>query len=83
MDERNYEFAMLRTLGYMKKQLIGLLSMQTLVFSLPGTILGVLLMILILSTVKIAIYQLLKFPVQTTIDSITISISIFLGIILP
>ena len=83
MDERNYEFAMLRTLGYMKKQLLGLLSMQTFVFSLPGTILGVLLMILILSTVKIAIYQLLKFPVQTTIDSITISISIFLGIILP
>ena len=83
MDERNYEFAMLRTLGYMKKQLLGLLSMQTFVFSLPGTILGVLLMILILSTIKIAIYQLLKFPVQTTIDSITISISIFLGIILP
>jgi len=83
VDERNYEFAMLRTLGYMKKQLLGLLSMQTFVFSLPGTILGVLLMILILSTIKIAIYQLLKFPVQTTIDSITISISIFLGIVLP
>jgi len=56
VDERNYEFAMLRTLGYMKKQLLGLLSMQTFVFSLPGTILGVLLMILILSTIKIAIY---------------------------
>lgn len=74
---------MLRTLGYMKKQLLGLLSLQTLVFSLPGTILGVLLMILILSFIKIAIYQILKFPIETSIDSFTISISIFLGLILP
>lgn len=74
---------MLRTLGYMKKQLVGLLSLQTLVFSLPGTILGILLMILILSFVKIIIYQILKFPIATSIDSYTISIAIFLGLILP
>ena len=74
---------MLRTLGYMKKQLLGLLSLQTLVFSLPGTIFGILLMILILSMVKIGIYQILKFPVETTIDSFTIAISLVLGLVLP
>ena len=40
-------------------------------------------MILILSFIKIAIYQILKFPIETSIDSFTISISIFLGLILP
>ena len=83
MDERNYEFAMLRTLGLMKKQLLGLLSMQTLVFSIPGTIIGIILMVLILSGIKIAIYQILKFPIETSVDVYTIAIGIFLGICLP
>jgi len=50
---------------------------------LPGTIFGILLMILILSMVKIAIYFILKFPIETTIDPLTLAISLFLGLVLP
>ena len=57
--------------------------MQTLVFSIPGTIIGTILMILILSGIKIAIYQAMKFPIETSVDVYTIMIGIFLGVILP
>jgi hypothetical protein len=40
-------------------------------------------MILILNTVKIAIYYILKFPIETTIDPLTLGISLFLGLVLP
>ena len=83
MDERNYEFAMLRTLGYMKKQLLSLLTLKTLIFSIPGTICGVLLMILFMTAVKITIYQITKFPISTGIDVFTISLSLTLGLLLP
>ncbi|CDW83103.1 permease-like protein [Stylonychia lemnae] len=48
VEERTYEFAMLRTLGYQKRQLVQLLSFQTLFFSVPGSIIGFIVMILAL-----------------------------------
>lgn len=65
---------MLRTLGYKKQQLISLLGMQTLVFSVPATIVGVLVMILLLYGVKIAVYNLMHFPLYTEIGIKTIII---------
>ena len=40
VEERTYEFAMLRTLGLRNRNLIVLLSIQAALFSLPGLILG-------------------------------------------
>jgi hypothetical protein len=54
-----------------------------LIFSIPGTICGVLLMILFMTAVKIAIYQITKFPISTGIDVFTISLSLTLGLVLP
>ena len=83
MDEHIYEFAMLRTLGFMKKQLLSLLTLKTLIFSLPGTICGVLLMILFMTAVRITIYEITKFPISTGIDAFTIGLSLTLGLVLP
>jgi ABC-type antimicrobial peptide transport system permease subunit len=40
VEERTYEFAMLRTLGLKNKNLIVLLLIQSLMFSIPGLLLG-------------------------------------------
>ena len=40
VDERTYEFGMLRSLGFKKNNLIYLIIMQGFIFAIPGTILG-------------------------------------------
>jgi ABC-type antimicrobial peptide transport system permease subunit len=59
---------MLRTLGYKKRQLFDILNMQTLFFSLPATLLGILVMLLLLSGIKLFLYHILKFPVSPELD---------------
>jgi ABC-type antimicrobial peptide transport system permease subunit len=63
---------MLRTLGYQKKQLAALLNLQSLFFSVPATVLGVGVMLLLLYIVKIVIYETMKVPILTEIDNFTI-----------
>ena len=40
VEERKYEFAVLRTLGMKNRDLIALISIQTLVFAVPAIVLG-------------------------------------------
>lgn len=44
VEERKYEFAVLRTLGMRNRSLITLITIQSLLFSIPGIILGFSLM---------------------------------------
>lgn len=44
IEERTYEFAMLRTLGFQKHSLVILLTVQALFFSLPATVIGFMLL---------------------------------------
>lgn len=44
IEERTYEFAMLRTLGFKKSSLVMLLVVQALFFSLPATLIGFILL---------------------------------------
>lgn len=44
IEERTYEFAMLRTLGFKKSSLVVLLLVQGIFFSLPATIIGFLML---------------------------------------
>lgn len=68
---------MLRTLGYRKKQLVQLLSIQTLFFSIPGSIIGFMIMILALSGLKIIIYDATKFSIYQEIGSLTVAVVIY------
>lgn len=83
VDERRYEFAMLRTLGYRKNQLVQLLFAQTGFFSVPAFIFGMLLMLILLVGIKLAIYSLMRFPIETYIDLYTICMAIALGLVIP
>ena len=44
VEERTYEFAMLRTLGFKKYSLVVLLIVQALFFSIPATFAGFVLL---------------------------------------
>lgn len=44
VEERTYEFAMLRTLGFKQTSLITLITVQTLLFAIPATIIGFILL---------------------------------------
>ena len=52
----------------------GLLTVQTLVFSLPGTFIGLIVMILLLYGIKIAVYDSMRFPLLMDIDASTIAL---------
>ena len=49
VEERRYEFGVLRTLGLRNNSLITLITVQTLFFSIPGIILGFILMIFLVN----------------------------------
>ena len=42
VDSKTYEYGMLRALGFRSAHLVGLLSLQSLSFSVPGMIFGLL-----------------------------------------
>ena len=42
VDSKTYEYGMLRSLGFQKSHLLSMISMQSLLFSVPGLIAGVL-----------------------------------------
>jgi len=44
IEERTYEFAMLRCLGFQNKSLIALITVQSLLYAIPATIGGFLLL---------------------------------------
>ena len=56
VEERTYEFAMLRTLGYKKSSLIVLLVLQALFFSVPATALGFVINYLFTSLAQLLLY---------------------------
>ena len=85
MDERTYELALLRTLGFKTNQLITLLSSQTLLFAIPASILGLVVMFLIFSAIRIAIYQVMRVPMSSdaTWDPKIIAMTLAVGVALP
>ena len=48
VEERKYEFGVLRTLGLRNRSLITLITIQSLIFSVPGIILGFIIMFILL-----------------------------------
>ena len=57
VEEKTYEFGMLRALGFNKSYLIVLLMIESLVFSIPGLILGLMTAYLINSLVAMIIFS--------------------------
>ena len=55
VEERKYEFAVLRTLGMRNRSLITLITVQSLFFSIPGIILGFVFMLVMVGVTQLTL----------------------------
>jgi ABC-type antimicrobial peptide transport system permease subunit len=83
IEERTYEFAMLRTLGFQKKSLIILLTVQALFFSLPATLIGFLLLYNFTTSAQIFLYSKLGSTLSVQLTVFTVCLGLFVGIVMP
>ena len=83
VEERTYEFAMLRTLGYKKSSLIVLLVLQALFFSVPATALGFVINYLFTSLAQLLLYWYAGIRLQVQLNQSTIILGLFTGILVP
>lgn len=64
VEERTYEFAVLRTLGMRNNSLITLITIQSLFFSIPGIIMGFLLKLVLLYFTQNCIVSMTKIDLE-------------------
>jgi ABC-type antimicrobial peptide transport system permease subunit len=58
VDEKTYQYGMLRALGFMNKNLIALISMQSFSFSIPGLLGGLLVAYFLNVIARFFVFQL-------------------------
>ena len=69
---------MLRVLGYRSKGLIQILSIRTLIFAIPGLIIGMYVMTLLLNAIKITVFYFTQFATYIAVDNFTIIMVTFI-----
>ncbi|CAG9574162.1 permease-like protein [Leishmania major strain Friedlin] len=83
-EERQFELAMIRAQGMSRTQIIGILVMQTLAFTVPGTAVGVLLACATNAILERMLSNFTKVPARLGDVPITaIVIGILMGLLLP
>ena len=83
VEERTYEFAMLRCLGFQNGSLIVLLLIQALFFSLPATAIGFILLNLFTSAAQVGLYQKLGISLQVPVHQSTVWLGLLTGVLIP
>ena len=83
VEQRTYEFAMLRTLGFNNKSFIALINIQSLIFSVPATFMGFVLMKIFVEASSIVIYMFLDMSVEINMLPRSYYLGIFVGIVMP
>ena len=56
VDAKTYEYGMLRALGFKKSHLIGVISLKSLSFSLPGLVFGILVAFILNTGLRMVIF---------------------------
>jgi ABC-type antimicrobial peptide transport system permease subunit len=83
VEERKYEFAVLRTLGLRNNSLITLITIQSLFFSVPGIILGFTLKVVLLYLTQLGIISMTKINLEVQIESRTVLLGVITGLFIP
>ncbi|KAK7195852.1 permease-like protein [Novymonas esmeraldas] len=83
-EERQFELAMIRAQGMPRTQIIGILLMQTIAFTVPGTSLGVGLVCAANAVVERLLANFTKAPARPgDVPVVALVISIAMGLVLP
>ncbi|KAJ3299821.1 hypothetical protein HK104_006755 [Borealophlyctis nickersoniae] len=83
VEEKTFEYGMLRTLGLKQKTLINLLTFQSLYFSFPGISLGLLISFIAYIPIAYFISTFTATPLLPTFTLSALLLSILLGLCLP
>ena len=83
LEEKNYEYAMLRVLGFYKKNLVLLLLFQSMFFSLPGLFLGLIFSYIVNAFISFKIFDFTQEFTNFQLHWSALIIAITLGILMP
>ena len=83
VDAKTYEYGMLRALGFQKSHLIGVISLKSLTFSIPGLIFGILVAFVINIGLRMLIFLEAENYSNYTLTLGSIIIGVLFGLIMP
>lgn len=83
INEKTFEYGMLRALGLQNRSLIIILTIQALFYALPGIIIGILMAFLAFLPLADLLASFGSLPADYSIDQYALLISILLGLFLP
>lgn len=83
-EERQFEMAMIRAQGMPRRQIVGILLMQTLVFTVPGTVAGISLVCAANAVIERLLANFTRAPAHTgNVPTAAVLISMVMGLVLP
>jgi ABC-type antimicrobial peptide transport system permease subunit len=83
VEERTYEFAMLRTLGFKNSSLVTLLVIQACFQSIPATAIGFMLLYIFTQGAQVALYLFLGVSVGVKLHWTMVVLGLITGIFVP
>ncbi len=83
VEERTYEFAMLRTLGFKNSSLVTLLVIQACFQSIPATIIGFVLLYIFTQGAQVALYLFLGVSVGVKLHWTMVVLGVVTGVFVP
>ena len=83
VEERTYEFAVLRTVGMRNQSLVTLITIQSLLFSIPGILLGFIFLFILVSATEHTLNTVAQVDVQVFIQPRSVVLGIVTGLFIP
>lgn len=83
VEEKTYEFGMLRALGFKQQSLVSLLTLQSFFYAIPGLLIGLLVCYVLNSVITHFLYRFTGIATGYHIDPSALFIGISIGILIP
>lgn len=83
VEERTYEFAMLRTLGFKNSSLVTLLVTQACLQSIPATCIGFVLLYIFIQGAQVTVYLYLGVSVGVKLHWTMVVLGLITGVCIP
>jgi len=83
VEDKTYEFGMLRALGFNTKNIMATITIQSFTFSIPGLIIGMMLAAILNAIVRHILYTLTANSAGYFLSSSSVYLSLGIGILLP
>ena len=83
VDEKTYDYGMLRALGFQSKSLMTLISLQAFSFSIPGLALGLIVACILNYLARFIIFDYSQNTTTYALSIAAILLGMFLGLVIP